>query len=305
MQYTVYILFSAMPTAAERYNFAEVEIHGKNFISETLKLCKVYQVQDNVTKIGTKDVVVQHLVHALQLIERQQMFIVNQRVYISSYQKDIIKLQDKVIDAQNKVMDKLTTGVTEQLSDQLCGLTNQLTTTVKDTVKDTVKSYSEAAQPHAASGPNPVITPGTLKSVAKQVVAEEELSKNVMLFNLVEQENEDLGKKVSDVFLYLGEKPRIEARRVGTKKKSSPRPVKVTLSSSSTATQILVIKSRNLRKSEDHKAVFVTPDRTFDQRAEQRKLVLELKKKKADSATGWRHYIKDGKIVSVECDSKT
>ena len=125
-----------------------------------------------------------------------------------------------------------------------------------------------------------------------------------MVFNLVEEENEDLGKKVSDVFLYLGEKPRIEARRVGTKKKLSPRPVKVTLSSSSTVTQILV-KSRNLRQSEDHKAVFVTPDRTFDQRAEQRKLVLELKKKKADSATGWRHYFKDGKIVSVECDSKT
>jgi len=116
-----------MPTAAGRYNFAELEIQGKNFISETLKLCKVYQVQnvnqDNVTKIGTKDFVVHHLVHALRLIERQQMFIVNHAVYISSYQKDIIKLQDKVIDAQNKVMDKLTTGVTEKLSDQLDGLT--------------------------------------------------------------------------------------------------------------------------------------------------------------------------------------
>ena len=131
----MYILFSAMPTAAERYNFAEVEIDGKNFISETLKLCKVYQVQDvnqdNVTKIGTKDAVVQHLVHALRLIERQQMFIANQRVHISSYQKDIIKLQDKVIDAQNKVMDKLTMGVTEQLSGQMCDLTNQLTTALK------------------------------------------------------------------------------------------------------------------------------------------------------------------------------
>ena len=206
-----------------------------------------------------------------------------------------------MIDAQNKVMDKLTKGVTEEL-------TRELTTTVENSVESGFsKSYSEAAKSHTASSSDtssPVISPETLKSVAKQIVAEEELSKNIMMFNLVEEKNEDLGKKVTDVFLYLGEKPRIEARRVGKQTKSSARPVKVTLSSSSTVTQILA-KSKNLRQSEEHKTVFLSPDRTFDQRAEQRRLVLELKEKKAAAAPGWRHYIKNGQIVSVEGDSQT
>jgi hypothetical protein len=118
-------LTCTLPTAAEKYNFKELEIHGKNFISETLKLCKVNQVQDinqeNVTKIGTKDIV-----QALQLIERLQMFIANQTVH---YQKDVIR-QQEVIDTQNKVIDKLTKGVTEELSDQLDDFTGKLTLTV-------------------------------------------------------------------------------------------------------------------------------------------------------------------------------
>jgi hypothetical protein len=105
-----------IPTAAEKYNFKELEIHGKNFISETLKLCKVNQVQDvnreNVTKIGTKDIVENHHVHALQLIERQQMFIANERVH---YQKDLKRLEE----------------VIKELKDQLDNFTGKLTVIVK------------------------------------------------------------------------------------------------------------------------------------------------------------------------------
>jgi hypothetical protein len=98
-----------------------------------LKLCKVNQVEDinqeNVTKIGTKDIVENHLVLALQLIEKQQMFIANQEAHTSKYQKDITRLEE-VIDTQNKVIDKLTKGVTVELSDQLDNFTGKLTLTV-------------------------------------------------------------------------------------------------------------------------------------------------------------------------------
>jgi hypothetical protein len=47
-----------MPTAAERYNFAEVEPDGRKLIQETLKWCNVDKVldmkQDNVMKAGNK-----------------------------------------------------------------------------------------------------------------------------------------------------------------------------------------------------------------------------------------------------------
>jgi uncharacterized coiled-coil protein SlyX len=72
------------------------------------------------------------MVQALQLIERLQMLIANQEVHISKYQKDITRLEEYV-DSQNKVIDKLTKGVTEELSDQLDDFTGKLTLTVNIT----------------------------------------------------------------------------------------------------------------------------------------------------------------------------
>ena len=122
-----------MPTAAERYNFANVEMDGKNFINEMLNQCKVSKVEaatpGNLMKIGTKDVMAQRLVDALQLIERQHNFVINQRVHISSYQQDIIKLQSDVIDAQEKAL---------QVADRI-------SQTVEDSVQSGIKkSYSPA-----------------------------------------------------------------------------------------------------------------------------------------------------------------
>ena len=50
-----------MPTAAERYDFANVERDGKNFISDMFEQCKVYSIgnisNDNLMKLGTKDTI--------------------------------------------------------------------------------------------------------------------------------------------------------------------------------------------------------------------------------------------------------
>ena len=104
--YTGYTLNYTMPTAAERYKFAEVEHDGKQFMSEVFKQCKVFEVgsmtPEVMMKLGTKEVVAKFLMNALQLIERQHNFVINQRVHISSYQQDIIQLQSSVFDAQEK-----------------------------------------------------------------------------------------------------------------------------------------------------------------------------------------------------------
>jgi hypothetical protein len=78
---------------------------------------------------------------------------------------------------------------------------------------------------------------------------------------------------------------------------STPRPVKVTLSSAATVQQILG-KSRKLRTSQ-YDSVYLTPDRTAEQRAEHRQLVEQLKKKGKDEP-GRHHYIKAGQIFSTE-----
>ena len=274
-----------MPTVAERYKFAEVEHDGKEFMNELFKQSKVFEVgsmtAETMMKLGNKDVVAKFLVTALQLLERQHNMVINQRVHLSSYQHDIIQLQSSVIDAQEKALRA----------------TDRISSLVKDSVQSSIKLYSEAAGSSSVLSSSTVISPGTLKSVAKQVVVEEELSRNIMVFGLSEEEHEDVCDRVGKVFEQLGEKPRLEARRLGNNAKANPRPVKVTLTSAATVQQILG-KSRKLRTSQ-YDSVYLTPDRTAEQRAEHRQLVEQLKKKGEDEP-GRHHYIKGGQIFSTE-----
>ena len=170
-------------------------------------------------------------------------------------------------------------------------------------MKAEFKTYSSAVEKGTVQSQSVTpLTSATLKSVVKEVVEEEDRSRNTMVFGLVEETDELLGAKVSDVFQTVGEKPRpVEVCRVGTKDADKPkraRPVKVTLSSSVTVNQILS-KSRNLRNSEKYKTVFLSADRSFDQRSKHRLLVSELKTKTADEPER-KHFIRNDKVCSVD-----
>ena len=87
-----------------------------------------------------------------------------------------------------------------------------------------VKSYNEAMNAvKSASTPTSegtVLNQETLRTVVKQVVAEEDRSRNLMVFGLDEEEDEQLHEKVTAIFEELGEKPRHEAVRLGLQKDS-------------------------------------------------------------------------------------
>ena len=125
-----------------------------------------------------------------------------------------------------------------------------------------------------------------------------------MVFGLAEDENEDLVDTVGELFQEIGLKPTIvQVSRTGNCKKSdaskktSARPVKISLFSASTASQILA-QARKLRHSEKFSKVFLSPDRSIEDRVKQKKLVEELRKKTIE--TGMRHFIKGGEVLSTE-----
>ena len=287
-----------MPSHSERFKFPEVENDGQEFIRSILTQCKVHDVScvgvEGVLKMGVKDVIAQQLVGALQLIERQHMLIVNQRGQIrhhlsdlNSTKSDIIRLQEEVIktakveriEIDDEIVDRLSTAVQ-----------NSVETGIGKTYSDVVKSSVSTSA---------VIPKETLKTVAEEIAAEEEMSRNIMVFGLSEDENERLDEKVTEIFEQLGEKPRIESRRLGKKKSSSDiRPVKVLLSSSNAVQQILA-NSRKLRRTDKFKDVFLSPDRTPDQRIKHKELV-NLLKEKLSQEPQMRHFIRAGQICSVE-----
>ena len=146
----------------------------------------------------------------------------------------------------------------------------------------------------------PVCTQESLKNAVKTAIEEEDRGKNLMVFGLGEEDEENLEEKIGELCTDLGEKPRITAvNRVGRRNSDGTcRPIKVSFSSSTSAQQLLS-KARRLKDMEPRKSVYVCHDRSPEERAARREAVMELKKAKA-AQPNCLHYIKGCKVCSRE-----
>ena len=130
----------------------------------------------------------------------------------------------------------------------------------------------------------------TLKHTVKEVVEQEDRSRNVMLFGLSDGEHENTEDAVVPVLQVIGEKPRIvEVRRLGRYVSGTSRPVVLSVGSALVASQI-VKKRRLLRESSDFRNVYIAPDRSVAERQERRTLVATRKQERNDNE-------KDGVVV--------
>ena len=210
------------------------------------------------------------------------------------------KMKQQLIDAQAAVI-RLQSELLESKDQQLQMLQNAVKSSVAETVKAEFVSYSAAVQKNQKNQkPSPALAPETLKSVVMKVAEEEDRSRSLMVFGLPEEGDEELQDKVSAVFQEFGEKPRLDASRLGEKKDNAARarPVRVTLYSAATAKNILA-KTKALKKTVRYSSVFITPDRSPEQREAHRQLVQELKKRTTEKPTE-RHYISGGRVWSVD-----
>ncbi len=208
------------------WNFDELEEDGAKFLQGILSKVGVqcvgalqYQCFTAKSSI-TKELLSKLLTEAAKLVNRQNLLIGNLRVQAQQLKTEVIECQGSVINLQKELL--------ATKNQQLSAFQTAVVTSVEDTVKTELKSYAHAAQ--SSSNTSAAFSQETLKSVVKHVVAEEDRSRNVMVFGMPEETDEQLCDKVSEVFEHLGEKPRIEASRLGKKSSSSiNRPDKVTL----------------------------------------------------------------------------
>ena len=217
---------------------------------------------------------------ALQLEEEAKT-----KVELSDARKQIIKLQQELIHCKDQ---------------QLKSVQATVKTSVEETMKTELKSYSATVKAHQPSY-SPTIPAETVKTLVKTIVEEEDRSRCVVVFGLPEEEEEEqqnLTANVEELLLEIGEKPRLEATRIGKVKPGNTRPVKITVGSSVVAAQILS-KARLLANSEKSSRVFISPDLSPSQRLEHRALVKSLKEKRLSEPTK-KHFIKDSTIISVD-----
>ena len=74
-----------------------------------------------------------------------------------------------------------------------------------------LQSYSSAVQNNLPECKEQVFSYETLTRVVRNVVEEEDRSRNVVIFGLPEEENEKFNDKVAEVFESIGQKPKTEA----------------------------------------------------------------------------------------------
>ena len=111
-------------------------------------------------------------------------------------QQSVISLQAQLLDCKERKFDSVQSAV--------CNV-------VAESVQSEMKSYSAALTENQKSTP-PAIK--TLMKAIKQVVQEEDRSKNILVFGLPEGVGEDTNAAIDKVFECVGEKPRHESVRI-------------------------------------------------------------------------------------------
>ena len=215
---------------------------------------------------------------------------------VETYRNACTRLQSQLIGNQQTLIN-VQKELSDCKSEKLEAMENVVKSSVATSVKEEFKSYSSVVSSSTSSAPT--FSPEALKTVVKTVVAEEDRSRNVLVFGLPEEDGEELETKISRVFEEIGLKPKLEAQRIGKKKTTSAtRPVKVCVSSSLIVQQILV-NAKNLRKSAMYKTVFLSPDRSPEQREARKELIVSMKAK-ALAEPNKKFYIKDGQVLSTD-----
>lgn len=240
----------------------------------------------------TKKVLARWLESACDLIMRQRELHCNFKEIVELQKTEELGNRGKIIRLQNELLDSK--------NEQLRNLQSAVQSTVQDTVQAEMRGYSDVVK--SVSG-SPAISPETLKKVVQDAIVDEDRSRNFMVFGLKEEDGERVNEKISDMLQELGVKPRVEAVRVGRRSSGTDpgivsRPVKVKVASSTTVRQILM-KAKDLRQITKFTSVYVCPDRTLDERAAQKKLILDLKRISKEQP-GLHHFIRGGKLCSTE-----
>ena len=220
-----------------------------------------------------KDEMATKLLDSLVYLNKQNGFL-NE---VKSLKDENEALKSKLIDCQKTVI-----GLQSEL---LASRTDQLETlqatvnTVKDTVKAELSSHSESLQSAvkagirstwsevaAKSSSQNMTSTVQLKQAVKSAVAEDDRSKNFMIFGKEEVPNEDVPSIVAGVMEDINEKPRIvECARVGQIVEGKSRPIKVKLTSFDAVLNVLR-RARLLNNSTSNRDTFIASDKTLKRR---------------------------------------
>ena len=241
------------------------------------------------TRKTSKEILGKWLSEADDLVQHYETVFKHLLSIVDKTKSELIVAQKKVVVLQEELLEKKDV--------ELQSFQSNVESTVQSTVKDEIRSFSEVLKSvpeHSA-----FISEEKVKTAVRDVISEDDRSRNLIIHGLKEEDNEKLSDKVSAVFEEIGGiKPRVEVCRIGkTSRGETSRPVKAVFQNRSTA-RVLLTKAKYLKQSEQYKTVYISPDRSPEERETHKQLVLQLKNKR-DNDREYHHFIRDGKVCSV------
>ena len=170
-----------------RLDFKNVKTKTSSWLRDTMNLLPRDSHPNGMTAATfknrreiTRDMMAERLVAVFQTNNTQAEMITHLRSETLKFKTDMITKQDHVIVLQE--------GLIAAKDDQLNDLKETFVCSVGDTLQTQLKSYSEAVHGSrngcSLSGSGNLLDQNVLKSVVKDVVAEEDRSRNLLIFGL-------------------------------------------------------------------------------------------------------------------------
>ena len=228
---------------------------------------------------------------------------------LQNFLVSIVSLYDKNVNLCKSAAVKCDQLQTEQiaLQKQLLDSQNDQITSVQKTVQSEMKTWADVARKNVTQ--SKVLTAKTVKEAVRAVKEEEERSRNLIIYGVSEGEEGDwiyndakldeVVKSVHEATIADGLSPNVDnLYRLGKKVPDKTRPIKVVFKSSSDVDEILK-NAFKLKANSELKSVYLSPDRTKEQRSAHGKLVNQMKEMIARDSS--KHYfIRDNKINCVD-----
>ena len=195
---------------------------------------------------------------------------------LDTLQEKVISLQDELLAEKNKTIQKLVGSV-------------------ETTVKEGLKSYASAVKETCSAS----LAPAKLQAAMRKVSKDEDRSRNLIIYGLNEDADENTEEAVLAVLEHTDEKPKLEScRRLGERRAEKGRPIMATFHTREMVRCVLA-KSAKLRQVEGYSRVYLSPDRTVEQRLERKRLVGELCEKR-ENFPEKKFVIRRGEVSEVD-----
>ena len=207
--------------------------------------------------------------------------------------KDIANLQNRSMNKTEDITEKIVKSNTtfmETYADKVKELNN-----VSNTIKEVIQ---ESTQPELSK-------PNTIIDSIKEYNERENRKNNLVMYGLPESGH--LPTQIKGICYELKVKGLeiIETKRLGNTSNQTtnkPRPLLIKFKTIEQKRELLS-KAKHLRQSKVYKSIFISPDLTLQERNENKKLIDELRQRKANGETGL--VIRRGEIIRRQVPAET